>query len=101
MVTDVAAGTFSCLPVGGRRTADGDRAQPLQPGRDEVGDVAGQDGEKFGQVRAVPVAGQIGLAEADQAGGAEPAEERPWPVQEHDRGSGGSRSEQPTVGEPY
>ena len=68
VLAHVLAGTFSCLPVGGRRAADDDRAQPLQPGRDEVGDVRrpGRSAARSGR-RAVPVAGHVGLAEADQA----------------------------------
>ena len=45
-------------------------------GGTSVGQPAGQDGEHAGQVVGVPVAGHVGLAEADQPVGPDPAEER-------------------------
>ena len=68
-----------------RRAAHRERAHSLQPGRDEAAGVFGEHGEQPGQVGAVPVAGHVGLAEPDQAGVAEAAEELPGPVQDHDR----------------
>ena len=100
MAADVAPGALDGLRVVGRLAAHGQRAQPLQPGRHELVDMSGEDGEQPGQVGAVPVAGHVGLAEPDQAGGTEAAEELPRPVQDHDRGGRGLRAEDPAVRQP-
>jgi len=55
--------------------------------------VRGEHGEQAGQVGAVPVAGHVGLAEPDQAGGAEAAEEVPGPAHDHDRGGRTTRTQ--------
>ena len=100
VAADVAPGALDGLHVVRRLAAHGQRAQPLQPGRHEVVDMSGEDGEQPGQVGAVPVAGHVGLAEPDQAAGTEAAEELPRPVQDHDRGGRILRAEQPAVRQP-
>ena len=99
MAADVAPCTRDRLQVVRRLGADGQPAQPLQPGRDELGGVRGEHGEQPGQVGAVPVPRHVGLAEPDQAGGAEPAEELPGPVQAHDRGGRSPGTVQASVGQ--
>ena len=101
VAADVTAGAVAGLLVGGRRAAYRQRAHPLQRGRDEVAGAGGEHSQQAGQVGAVPVAGQVRLAEPDQAGGAEAAEELPGPVQDHDRRVRGVRAEQTAVREPH
>ena len=60
-------------------------AEPLQRPRDQVGDVGGQHGQERRQVLGVPGAGEVGLAEADQAVAAQPGEELVGPVHGHRR----------------
>jgi hypothetical protein len=79
VAADVAPRARDGLQVIRRLAADGQLAQPLQPGRHQLGGVRGEDGEQPGQVGAVPVAGQVGLAEPDQAG----AERGPVRAAEH------------------
>ncbi len=106
MAADVAPGARDGLQVVARLAADGEPPQALQPGRHELGGVLGQDGEQRGQVlpvfgqRTVPVAGHVGLAEPDQAGGAEPAVELPGPAQHHDRGVRSPAADDLAAGEP-
>jgi hypothetical protein len=100
VTADVAARAFPGLRVIRRLLAHRELAQPLLPGRHEVAHVGGEDGEQAGQVGAVPVAGHVRLAEADQAGGAEAAEEVPGPVQDHDRGGRRTPADQLSVREP-
>jgi hypothetical protein len=95
VAADVAPRARDGLQVVRRPAADGQPAQPLQPGRDEVGGVRGEHREQPGQVGAVPVAGHVGLAEPDQAGRAEPAEELAGPVDVHDRGRRSPAAVQP------
>ena len=88
VAADVAPRARDGLQVIRRLAADGQLAQPLQPGRHQLGGVRGEDGEQPGQVGAVPVACHVRLAEPDQAGGADAAEEIPGTVQHHDRVAG-------------
>jgi hypothetical protein len=53
--------------------------------RRQLDQPPGEDGEHAGQVLGVPGPGLIGLAEADQAVGAEPGEELDRAHQPHDR----------------
>ena len=85
-----------CRSSGGWRRTASRRSQ----GGDEVGGVRGEHGEQPGQVGAVPVAGQVGLAEPDQARRAEPAEELAGPVNVHDRGRRSPAAVQPPANQP-
>ena len=84
-----AARPATCSAVvtaaGGARPA----AQPLQPAPARASSTcAAKTAQQPGQVGGVPVAGHVRLAEPDEAGGAEPAEERRRVAQQHDRRAG-------------
>ena len=68
---------------GWRTTASG--RKPLQGGRNEVGDRFGELGEQTGEIARAPVAGHVGLAEADQAVAADPPNHRVGTVNDHRR----------------
>lgn len=75
MGVDVAAGAVEGVaPLGGLPVCP-QGAQPLQRPGDELGDVRGEHGEDGRQVRRVPFAGHVGLAEADESSGADAAVE--------------------------
>ena len=97
---DVAARAVPGLVVNRRLPAHGHPAQPLQRRRHQVADVRGEDGQQAGQVRRIPLAGQVGLAEPDQAAGTEPGVESGWVVQHHDRRAERPGAEIPATGQP-
>ena len=100
VVADVAARAVPCLFVRGRVPADRQPAHLLQRWRHEVADVHGEDGQQAGQVRAVPVAGQVGLAEPDEPAGAKPGEEGGRVVHHHDRRAERPGTEATAAGQP-
>jgi len=67
-------------------------AQPLQPRGDELGHLRGEDGEDAGKVVGRPVAGHVGLAEADQTALPDSGEERVRSDEAQHRGVGAARS---------
>ena len=75
VVRDVARVLSSVFLCARRRAAHVRRAQLLQRSGDQGRQLGGQHGEEAAEVLGVPGAGQVGLAEADQAVAAEPGVE--------------------------
>jgi hypothetical protein len=87
---DVAPGTLHSVAFGPRWPDQHQAPQPLQPGRHERVELAGERGQQAGQLglvplAGVPVAGLVGLTEADQPAAAQAAVERAGVVQPHHR----------------
>jgi hypothetical protein len=88
VAVDVAPGTLHSVAFGPRWPDQHQPPQPLQPGRHERVELAGERGQQTGQLglvplAGVPVAGLVGLAEPDQPAAAQAAVERPGVVQPH------------------
>jgi len=82
---DVVAGTLDGVVLVRGLAVQHGVAQPVEHRGHEFPHVRREGRQHSGQVVGGPVAGHVGLAEADRAGGAEPVEERARPDQAKDR----------------
>jgi hypothetical protein len=96
---DVVAGVLLGAALGLGVPGDDKCAQLLQRLGNEGGDVPAQLGEEATEVLGVPVAGHVGLAEADQLVGADAAEELRRAVDLHGRAAGSAGTPHGAVGE--
>ena len=85
---DVRAGVLLGVPLGPGRAGQVQPAQFLQRFGHQLSDAGGEDLHHRGEVIGVPVAGHVGLAQADQSAVAEPGREIVRAVHGHHRGTG-------------
>ena len=88
--------------LAGRLATLDEPPESLQRLGDQRRHVAGERGEQIGEVGAragVPIAGHVGLAEADLGVGGETGEERVRSVDHHERVGGATRADRVAVRE--
>ncbi|GAA5019217.1 hypothetical protein GCM10025734_72060 [Kitasatospora paranensis] len=99
VAADVLLGVVGGGEFGVRRALHVEAAQPLRAGGDEGLGGGGERGQQGDEVGGVPVAGLVGLAEADQAARADPVQEGLGAVQAQHGCAGGCAHQGPAAGE--